>query len=226
MLNKKSTQVCKYHFKDSFRISLWFLAIYAASIITITIVSKVMNEDQSLIDILETFGVAVAIFIFVIGIVNYSTYIKSYVYQGVTRRDSFVGMALSMLLLSLFFAVLILITDIVVIVASGDNIIISVLAYDFIISLVAVYIGYMLGMIIGISYVGHGLVMKIGSIVLAVLGGNFVMNSSYDILGIVNNGGNTIWLYFVALLAIGIAITVANYFLSRNVDLKVDSAAI
>lgn len=223
MLNKKTNLVCKYHFKENFRVSLWFLGIYVASIITITIMSHLLGEGQSIIDMLETFGVAVGIFIFVLGIVAYSTCIKTYVYQGVTRRDSFVGMALSILLLSLLFTVLILIADIVGIVSSGDKLVLSVLIYDFVVSLVAVYVGYMLGLLIGISFVRRGLAMKIGSIVLAVIVGNFVMGSSYDVLSIANAAGHTILLNLVAILAIAIALTVANYFLNRNVDLKVNS---
>lgn len=234
MLNDKTMAVFKSHFKGSFKISLWFFAIYTAVMIVLSLLLFIMAKDGNY-DFLSTisysFFAASSIFLLVIGISTYSTFTSEFIYQGVTRRDYFKGMVLAVALLCITFTFIYLIISLIESAIHGYPFLdILGLSHFGLTVLFTLYMNYMLGLMIGITFYGFGVVRGLISILFASLlyniSGN-IFSSGFLEMGwsIANaNHANQPMMESLIILAIAAAVTIVNYFLNRNVKLKISTS--
>lgn len=227
MLNNTAKKVFKYFFMDNFKISLWFIAIYALSITIIDISSNMLSENYIGFGHADTFAISVTVFMFVIGICMYSTALKEFVYQGVTRNDFFRGLVTSAVLLTLFFSAVILLIAIVETIISNGPLLPLRFVHIVIPPMLMIFLCYMCGLMIGITFSGYGVLRGLGSIIVSIIIINLLMNLNSDTFTYVTIPNSylhsRIYLTLAATLLGGVIVTVINYLLNKNISVKVQT---
>lgn len=232
MLSNKAKSVFKYHFKSNLRLSLWFLGIYAVVIAILYILMAVdIDEVETSVVYVDSFISASVIFIFVVGITTYSTFLKEFVYQGVSRRDFFTGTTISILTISLMFTGIRLLMEIAVIIYNGgvdDWFGLFMIIVPFFLSF---YAGYMLGLMIGMTFYGYGVIKGLLTVAISVVLINLLsamFSFGENELGwrtsLFDGHSAMYFLAIVSIMATGVTVTVANYFLNRNISVKISTS--
>ncbi len=242
MLNNKVKSVFKYQLRGNMRITVWFLAIFAVIMILLGIMFTIMAAEGTsgmISTIAISFVSAGSIFLLVLGISTYSTFTSEFLFQGVSRKDYFKGMTLAAIVLVLLFSLIAIITILI------EDFIHPLQTFPpfyenypgalqflpiWISSILAFYGCYVLGSMIGMTFYGYGVIKGLISVVFAIILYNItgnLMSSGFLDMGwgmssfYVNNE-NVIGI--LASLAVSVGVTIINYFLNRNINIKISTS--
>lgn len=167
MNSKKLRIIRNLQLKGYLRSSLIYLILYVVIMVALTmdIASRIGLGDVSFQ--VDTFAIITKIFLFIIGIVNFTVTFNDFITQGASRREYFVGTLSAIACLAIFFTILLTAIYLIVGFLNGQAIDVEDTLLLILVSVLLYYAYFIIGWFMGMCFVKYRVIGGIISVIVS-----------------------------------------------------------
>lgn len=167
--SKKIGKVRRWQSKDFFKYAFTYLVVYILVLLMITTIMYLYFDLDDFSFQVDTFTIVTKVFLFILGIYNFTVTFKDYILQGISRKEFLVGTFEAIAGLCIFFTALLTGIYAVVEIVEGRTIDsdTAVLMFS---SLILFYAYFIIGWFLGMCFLKYRAIGGLAAIIVAAVG--------------------------------------------------------